>query len=168
MEKLLELKDAISESDLVLIGLGDEFNTFDDNSKVLNAYNAIAKEIADKNYFVVSLCEDELIFDSDFDKEKITAPYSTYTSKNLKDDEEDPQWGKYMLWLSCTLNKKLLIIEIGASVLNPHIMRWPFEKTVELNNKAKLIRVNSVMPNVPAEISDKCISIKSTSIEFCL
>lgn len=167
VSKISDLKNEIDEAELILIGIGDEFADIEEKNGI-SIYNNIAKLILNKNYFVVSMCEDDNIFKSDMAKDKITAPFcDAAVEDSNKENQEDPQWEKYMMWLSCTLNKKLLIIELGASIMNPQVIRWPFEKIVELNNKAKLIRVNAMMPNVPSEISGKCISIKASSVDFC-
>ena len=52
-------------------------------------------------------------------------------------------WERYRTWLSCTLNQKLCILELGVGFQYPTVIRWPFEKTAFLNQKASLVRVNS-------------------------
>ena len=168
MDSINELIKKVDEAELVLVGIGEEFSNCDQEI-VSKAYSTISDIIKNKNYFVVSLCADDLIFNSDIKKDNITAPFCETSEADHVDGEEgDPQWEKYMMWLSCTLNKKLLIIELGASINNPQIIRWPFEKVVELNNKAELVRINAVMPNVPKEIAEKCVSVKKSAIEFLI
>lgn len=76
------------------------------------------------------------------------------------------QWEKYLDYFSRTLNKKVVMLELGENFNMPTIIRWPFEKNTFINNKAFLIRVNENFPQVNAEIKDKSISIKMNSIEF--
>ena len=45
-----------------------------DEKSLLNAYNNIYQLVKGKNYFVVTLNDDDKIFQSEFSKEKITAP----------------------------------------------------------------------------------------------
>lgn len=76
------------------------------------------------------------------------------------------QWQNYMQWLSRTLNKKLLLIELEVDFTLPSLIRWPFEKNAYLNNKACLIRVNHQFPQLAEEISGKGISVSMTVDEF--
>lgn len=79
-----------------------------------------------------------------------------------------PQWNKYTRWLSCTLNRKLVILELGADFKFPQVMRWPFEKTVMYNRKATLIRVGTRFPQLPEELAEKGISVMQDPVEFLL
>ena len=68
-------------------------------------------------------------------------------------------WERYRKWLSCTLNKKLCILELGVGFQYPSVIRWPFEKTAFLNNKASFVRVNSKFFQLSEELKGKAISI---------
>ncbi|MFG6325956.1 MAG: hypothetical protein K1W00_03820 [Lachnospiraceae bacterium] len=76
------------------------------------------------------------------------------------------QWEKYTGWLQLTLNKKLVLLELGVSFDAPTVIRWPFEKIAMLNYKAWLYRVNQKLPQLPLEIKDKGTSISENSFEF--
>ena len=167
MNNINDLKDKIGDADVVLVGVGEEF-FLSENSEtdVSSAYENLASVLEGKNYFIVSLCNDDLIYSSGLKIDKIAAPFSPNESNN--EDEGKGQWDKYMMWLSCTLNKKLLVLELGVGLNAPHVIRWPFEKTVMLNNKAELIRINETLPNLPTEIKDKGLGIKLNSVDFCL
>lgn len=167
-----ELITNIDESDCVLLSFGEEFRLADsDKSKLLKAYNNAAEYIKDKNYFVLNICDDEVIFESIFDSSRIAAPFmkaDENENHNPFDRESNPMWDKYMKWLSCTLNNKLLILEFGCLMGSMNIVRWPFEKTVTLNQKSRLIRINETCPFIPAEISERSSSIKCNSVDFLL
>ncbi len=77
-----------------------------------------------------------------------------------------PQWEKYKRWLSCTLNRKLCILELGAGFKYPQILRWPFEKVTMYNNKAFLIRVSSSFPQLAEEIAQKGLSIAASPLDL--
>ncbi|WP_310602993.1 hypothetical protein [Anaerosporobacter sp.] len=77
-----------------------------------------------------------------------------------------PQWQNYMQWLSRTLNRKLLLIELEADFTLPSLIRWPFEKNAFLNNKAFLIRVNHEFPQLSEEIKGKGMAVAMTANEF--
>ena len=185
-----------SDYDMVLVGIGEEFN---ENAKALDAYNKLAALLEKKNYFIVTLCLDDVIFESNLDKEKIVAPlggkrkkqcpdacenklydvteticpickkelvYNNYLAENYIEDDYIPMWEKHKKWVSLTLNKKLLALELGVSFKLPQIIRWPFEKIVSLNNKAELIRVNVTLPQLSEVVSGKGTSIKENSVEW--
>lgn len=182
--------------DCILIGIGEEFN---ENQNALKAYNKLASLLDKNNYFIVSLCIDDIIFQSNLDKEKIVAPlggkrkkqcpdacegklfdvsnticpickkelvYNNYLADNYIEDDYIPMWEKHKKWVSLTINKKLLALELGVSFKFPQIIRWPFEKIVSLNNKAELIRVNETLPQLSEEVSGKGTSIKENSVEW--
>lgn len=44
-----------------------------------------------------------------------------------------PSWNAYTRWLSGTLNRKLVVLELGEGFQTPTVIRWPFEKTVFFN-----------------------------------
>lgn len=167
MNSINEILDKIEDAELILIGIGEEFYTSENSETDVNsAYERLAEILEGKNYFVVSLCNDDIIYSSGLKIDKITAPFSPNEEAN--EDEGKGQWDKYMMWLSCTLNKKLLILELGVLLNYPQVIRWPFEKTAMLNNKAVLIRVNDSMPNIPTEIKDKAMGYKINAVDFCL
>lgn len=106
MEK--EIQDLLSDVDIVLIGIGEAFERKDalfetaehqkkkkeqpllagfeklrywrehPDEKVVNAYNRLYGLVKDKDYFVVTTCMDDRIYDSMFPEEKITAPCGTW------------------------------------------------------------------------------------------
>lgn len=75
-------------------------------------------------------------------------------------------WSRYNKWLSGTLNKNLVILELGSDFNYASLMRWPFEKVVMLNQKSKLIRVNKNFPQGVAEIKERFISVEMEPKEF--
>lgn len=77
-----------------------------------------------------------------------------------------PQWNAYTKWLSETLNKRLIILELGVGFLTPTVIRWPFEKTVSLNKKAYLYRIHGKFAQLPQEITDRAESVSENSVEF--
>lgn len=99
-------------------------------------------------------CNEQLTFN-------IRANVDTYVEEGYL-----PQWQNYMQWLSRTLNRKLLLIELDVNFTLPSLIRWPFEKNAYLNNKAFLIRVNHEFPQLAEEISGKGISLSMSANEF--
>ncbi|MEY8353330.1 hypothetical protein AALB39_08185 [Lachnospiraceae bacterium 54-53] len=77
-----------------------------------------------------------------------------------------PQWNAYTRWLGGTLNKRLLILELGAGFQTPTVIRWPFEKTVSVNNKAHMYRIHGNFAQLPEGVQAKADSVTENSVEF--
>lgn len=89
--------------DKVLIGLGDDFavkcpesckNAWDeysfikenDNAVILNAYNNLAEKLLDVDYYIVSTCTDDVIYESKLDKSRIVTPCGGFRYLQCIDD----------------------------------------------------------------------------------
>lgn len=175
----------IKEFQMVLVGIGEEF---ENNETAINAYNNLADKLADSNYFIVSLCMDDKIYQSKLKQDRIVTPLGGYRFKQCPDActnmlysvEENvcpecgkelvfnnilaenyveegylPMWDKHKKWLVGTLNKSILILELGVSMKFPQIIRWPFERIALLNNKSHFVRINEKLPQLNAELKDK-------------
>lgn len=77
-----------------------------------------------------------------------------------------PQWQAYLQWLSRTLNRKLVLLELDVNFTLPSLIRWPFEKNAFLNNKAYMVRVNNEFPQLTEEIKGKASSFTMEAKEF--
>ena len=75
-------------------------------------------------------------------------------------------WHNYMKWLQGTVNKKLLILELGVGMRFPTVIRWPFEKAAYFNNKAFLCRVNKKLYQLTEELSGKGEGISQNAIDW--
>lgn len=100
MKEKMNIRECIENADMVLIGIGEAFQekfnelTVDnDKEKLLEqkkyldqlgsdqyveAYNQLHRIIENKNYFIVSLCNDDKILKSSLNPEKIVAPCGSY------------------------------------------------------------------------------------------
>lgn len=76
------------------------------------------------------------------------------------------QWEQYNKWLQSTINKKLLILELGVSMKYPTVIRFPFEKTAFYNQKADMYRVHESLAFSTPELKDRCICVKANPIEY--
>ena len=93
-----------------------------------------------------------------FDAGHIAVPHSvSFTEEN---------WKSYTLWLSCTLNRNTVLLELGENYKDPSLIRWPFEKTAMLNNKAYLFRVHKIFSQVPEELAGKSCPVAELSVKF--
>ena len=173
MEKIRQLKDMISDADMVLIGIGDQLSVKKAKKEViLDTYHRIYELVKEKPWFVVTLNTDDLIYESEFHRMLIVAPCGSDASGNVitnTDYDESqylPQWQFYMNWLTSTLGKKLCILELGVGMEYPSVVRMPFERTILFNQKASIIRVHSKLAFVPEEIVDRSLCISENPIDF--
>ncbi len=79
-----------------------------------------------------------------------------------------PQWKKYQKWLQGTLNHRLCILELGAGMEYPSVIRFPFERVAFFNQKAELFRVHSRLYQMPAELKGRGVSIQADPADFLL
>jgi hypothetical protein len=76
------------------------------------------------------------------------------------------KWESYTKWLQGTLNRKLLVLELGVGMKFPTVIRFPFEKVAYYNNKASFVRVNERLYQMTEELSGKGMSIAENSIDW--
>lgn len=79
-----------------------------------------------------------------------------------------PQWKGYQEWLSRTLNRKLLLLELGVDFQTPTVIRWPFEKTAFFNQKSHMYRVNKKFYQITEELKERAFPVEMDSVEFIL
>lgn len=127
--------------------------------QVQKAYEVLADLLKDKNYFVISLCEDGLLEQSGLKKDRILTP--------AKEGEEETDggvypadsWETYTKWLQGTLNRNLVILELGVGMEMPQLIRFPFEKVAYFNQKSCLYRVHSHLYQMTEEIKERGYSV---------
>ncbi|HOO28646.1 MAG TPA: hypothetical protein PLU43_09285 [Lachnospiraceae bacterium] len=202
--KKQEVLRAITEADMVLVGIGKELEAADDHDSkqiadVCRTYEKLAVLLKEKNYFIITTNYDDKIYDSSINKDRIVAPCgsvhrfqcakgctdalymekrgscpvcgallceNTVKAENYIESGYLPQWNKYIKWLSGTLHKKLCVLELGVLMEFPSVIRWPFEKTVFLNETAFLFRINEQLPQLSVELKEKGMSIACHPILF--
>ncbi len=75
-------------------------------------------------------------------------------------------WQTYTKWLQGTVNRRLVVLELGVSMRFPSVIRWPFEKIAFFNNKATFIRVNETLYQLAEELAGKGCGIPQNAIEW--
>ena len=75
-------------------------------------------------------------------------------------------WQRYTKWLQGTLNRSLLLLELGVSMGFPSVVRMPFEKITAYNQKAFLCRVNEKLWQLPADFLSKGVGISKNAIDW--
>ena len=91
---------------------------------------------------------------------------NTIKAENYIEEGYLPQWNAYTRWLAGTLNKKLLILELGVGFQTPTVIRWPFEKTASVNNKAFLYRIHGSFAQLTEGLRETAESIPVNSVDF--
>lgn len=91
-----------------------------------------------------------------------------YRSRQYNEAPYKDGWNKYMKYLTETINKKLLLLELGVGLDYPTVIRWPFEKVAFANDKAHLVRVHEKLYHHTPEIAAKTESIKMNSVDYIL
>ena len=157
-----ELMNDLKQSKCVLIGLGEAFTVkkAEDEEKYIEFYKTLKDKLGVKDYYIVTQAEDDLIFRCGFDKKHVAAPFV------FPEDEE--HWNDYMKWLSYTLNRHLLVLELGVGFANPMVIRFPFEKTAFFNQKSKMYRVHPTLPQVTAELGERGYAVQANPLELFL
>lgn len=258
-DRVKEIKEKIRDAELVLIGLGEDFQydwrvllqderyqeieqEIGDNEQYVwiipflqkmvlmqgcedrwsLAYTSLKKLLEDKNYFIISLCMDDCIYETGFDEQRIVTPCGGFRrmqcdcncSGELTDIPQETyeaviqyyrrvlplsslqepicrrcgeklrfnqlgvsryaeegylkQWDVYTKWLQGTVNKKLCVLELGAGLEYPKIIRFPFEKITYYNQKAFLYRIHPMIYQLGEEIGDRGAGIKEDPIDFLI
>ena len=145
----MDLVKILEESEIILVGIGEEFqdsfsevciekgngSIFEDyarldylkkrkKDRVDLAYEKLSNLLENKDYFLVTMCDDDKIYDAGFDKNRIVAPCGSYHSLQCEDVctkeiyssagfEKEIHEGKEPLCPHC--GKKLVINHIGVS-----------------------------------------------------
>ena len=115
---------------------------------------SLSKELsANKSLGECDLCHELLVLNNIY-------------SENYNENGYLNQWNKYLKWLQGTVNRKLLVLELGVGMKFPSVIRWPFEKTVFFNKKAELVRINEFLYQMTEELAGKGIGIQKNAIEW--
>lgn len=160
----------VKEAQLILTGIGENFISGKSDEDIKKAYKGLLKLLEGKNYFIITTCVDELLYETGFKEERIVRPLAEEEADmdNVPTEKTSTvhpsRWDTYMKWLQGTLNKKLLVLELGVGLKYPDIIRFPFEKMVYFNLKADFIRVHDKLFQLPAELNGRGISISEDPV----
>ena len=146
-----KMKEEIKDASLVLVGLGEELT-----GDLSGFYKELSGVLKNKDYFIITLKDREGLEKAGLQKDQITAP--------VEEPDNQESWDKYLHWLSFTLNQKLCVLELGVGFAHPQLIRFPFEKTVYFNQKARYIRVSGKFPQLSAEIADRGEAVKEDPV----
>lgn len=79
-----------------------------------------------------------------------------------------PRWAAYKTWQAGTLNRSLLLLELGVGFDSPTVIRWPFEKIVYVNRKSCLVRVHGTLSQLPGEVGERAVRVAMDSVDWVL
>lgn len=91
---------------------------------------------------------------------------NTVYAENYNEEGYLDQWRLYMKWLQGTLNRRLLILELGVGLQFPSVIRWPFEKAAFYNRKAFFCRVDEKLYQLTKELAEKGCGISKDAVEW--
>lgn len=168
-ESIEVVSQKIAEAELVLVGIGEKFDPEKYAADIRSAYKKLAGLLAGKNYFIVTVCTDELIYDAGFKEERIVRPLAEEEGEAEEAQQRyahPSRWETYMKWLQGTLHKKLLVLELGVGLRYPDVIRFPFEKTVYLNRQSILIRIHDKLFQLPVQLKDRGISMSEDAVKL--
>ena len=161
IEKIYEeLNNKLADAERVLVGIGAEWKVRDEEreTQIMEAAKMMKRLLEGKDYFVISTLSKEELDRFSWIDFKTVAP--------LDEAMTEDQWNGYMNWLSRTLNRKLVILELGEGFMQPTVIRWPFEKTVMINQKSCMYRVHKTFYQIADEIKERAVAVKADSVEF--
>lgn len=92
--------------------------------------------------------------------------FNTVYSPNYAEVGYLDQWNLYKKWLTGTMNKKLVLLELGVGLQFPSVIRWPFEKMAYYNQKSTLVRVNEKLYQLTDNLDGRGISVPENAIEW--
>ena len=104
-----------------------------EKEQVQKAYGVLADLLKDKNYFVISLCEDGLLEQAGLKENRILTPAKEGEEETDSGVYPTDSWETYTKWLQGTLNRNLVILELGVGMELPQLIRFPFEKVAYFN-----------------------------------
>lgn len=155
------LLEKYKDADMVLFGIGSELHksVFENDAQRIEIIDYFNQFIDKKNYFIITTHQSDLFEGTKINRRRLCNPL-------ISGEEAEKQWDLYNKWLSATLNKKLLILELGEDFNRPNVFRWPFEKVVFINQKSFLCRVNSIFYQLPENLGDRAESINVNAFEM--
>lgn len=227
-ELLNDLRDDIERADKVLIGIGLEWQlmleakeeylskasvnelincididySVNKREELMEVYANLKNKLMGKDYYIISLCYDDVVYDVFFKDENIVTPCGGYkllqcgqhimsrdevainngvtvcplcagtlSYNNIKNEhymEESylPKFQEYKAWIQSTINRKLLIVELGTDMKFPGVIRFAFDRLVKFNQKSKMYRINKQLCMVDSSAEGRGIAVKCDSLEL--
>lgn len=189
----LMLDEIVAMNDIKMVG---------DKEQLLVLYQKLKCIIKDKDYYIISLCDDDVIYDIFEDGENVVTPcggyrllqcgqhimsrdevminngkpvcpvcggdlsYNNIMNEKYMEESYLHKFEDYKRWLQSTINKKLVILELGADMKLPQVVRFAFDRLVKFNLKSKMYRVNKSICMVDASAEGRGVAVNCDSMEL--
>lgn len=137
----------------------DVFDSTQALEKLYKKLNSFYKDdIFDKQFILqfIPIC----------DKCEATMELNQLSGVSYSEEGYISTWEYYQKWLSGTVNRKLVMLELNVGFETPTVIRWPFEKVNLINNKSLLIRVSDKFAFTTPEIADSTAIVNMKAVEF--
>lgn len=137
-----------------------------------DVYNAI--EIYEKIYKRLELFYKDEIFDKQYimqfipicEKCESLMELNLLGSVSYSEEGYLDRWEYYQKWLAGSINREIVLLELGVDFDTPTVIRFPFEKINMINTKSTLIRVNEKFSMLTPEIVERATSVSKSSKKF--
>ena len=159
-EAAKQLREKLSGAQKILVGIGSEWRAkSEEEAEEIREAGEILKNLLDgRDYYVLTTLTGADLERLPFEKTHRAAPMDVSCTEE--------EWKAYTLWLSCTLNRETVLLELGENYMNPSVIRWPFEKTALINQKACLFRIHRTFSQIPDELKGKAVPVAASSVDF--
>ena len=71
-----------------------------------------------------------------------------------------------MSWLQGTMNRKVCLLELGAGLQFPSVIRFPFEKMAYFNQKATWFWVHRTLYQLTEEMAERSVSVPMHAVKL--
>lgn len=163
------LKELLKDKDYYIISLAMDdaiYRVFDDEDKIVTPCGGFRRLQCENG------CEHEVVPYDGSEGQKICAhcggkmvfnnlKANTYVEEGYLDN-----FAAYKKWLQTTINRKLCIIELGAGMKFPGVIRFAFDKMAYYNQKCDFYRVHESLYQHTAENHERGISVPANSLSL--
>ena len=123
MEKQIfsDFIDKYRDAEMVVIGIGEEWNAYLEKQEYQDLLAFYAPYLEKKNYFCITSSKKNDFSWGSLNPKRVVQPLLLEAEQitSEKKEEVEKRWDLYNKWLSATLNKKLMLIELGEGFLIP-------------------------------------------------
>lgn len=141
---------------------GNEKHMCDDALSASEEHIAFVKSL--NTYFAGEISFGKIAFVRD--EEGQAVPFNNIYAPGYKEEGYLPQWSKYMSWLQGTMNRNVCLLELGAGLQFPSVIRFPFEKMAYFNQKATCFRVHKTLYHLTEEMAERSVSVPMNAVDL--
>ena len=107
------LKEKLETAEKILVGIGSEWKKKEgtEEEEVLHAAEKLKNFLDGKDYYIITSLPGEDVDRLGFSAGHMAVPHSVSFTEEA--------WKHYTLWLSCTLNRNTVLLELGENYKDP-------------------------------------------------